>query len=69
MKFILFLIVTETSVVTMAEYETLVECTSVQRQLEEAQAQSTESLDDLMAIMTVGIASFHCLPAPNEYEF
>lgn len=68
MKFILFLIVTETSVVPMADYQTLEECKSAQRQLEDAQSASTADLGDLMAAMTMGMASYHCFPAPDEYK-
>lgn len=43
MKFVLFLIFAETSVLPLADYETLAECQVVQKELEEAKAQPSET--------------------------
>lgn len=67
MKFVLFLIFAETSVLPLADYETLAECQVVQKELEESKAQPNET--DFMAAITMATAMYQCLAVPDTYDW
>jgi len=72
MKFVLFLIFAETSVIPLAEYRTLADCQAVQIELEETQAKPdfTETdLTDLMATLSMAIATYQCHAVPDTYDW
>ena len=72
MKFVLFLIFAETSVLPLADYETLAECQAVQQELEETQVKpdfTKTDLTDLMENLSMAVATYQCFAVPDTYDW
>ena len=70
MKFVMFLLFTETTAIPIAEYTTFVDCEAVISELEQAKIQTSEQVEDVLtSILILGGPSYQCVPVPVSYDW